>query len=375
MTLTRRQVLTGGLGLAILAALPVRRSLLSAKASGTPYLVAGTGRGTAGAVAVIHAETGEFRSIATGFQAHSFLQNPHYPNRVWTIERWGAHAVEMDIVSGAVVNRLVCDDQHQFYGHGFFTADKETLFISRVNLVTRKGHLVGFDVHNHTQQADYQVTAGGLHQSELLPDGSVLIASSGVHDVSYGRQMKVRRVEDTSLVRVDLKNGQRIDQKRVAEEHQVIGHYLRYGGDKLLVFSTSIKDDAGKPLSPHGYVYTGTLDSPKLEKLEWGAGAEETMRGEMLSAALNREQSHVLVTNPDSRKAVVIDLPSKRFGFMFDLPAKGIAYYPARDAFLASGEGGLFRVRDSIQSGADAEAVGWMMKQVFTSSHNALITV
>jgi len=367
--LTRREMLFGGAMLASATLVP--KFLESAYAGRQRYVVASVGEKNKGRITIMSLQTGGTRSVHVGFEPHSFLQHPRYPNRIWAVEKWGVNVVELDVAEGKVIQRIVCSGDKQFYGHGFFAADGSTLFVVRVDTHTGLGHLAGYDTTSYRQIEDYQVTIGGLHDSQLLPDGTLLLTSSGTRKGAYDEGKPALRLESSSLVYVDLQGGKVLDKAFIRDDTHVIGHFSQAAGGRLVVLSSPV-DRISAPHA-HGHIYMGSTSGTQLQQLHIDA-ATGPYEGEMLSVAVNRDASMALVTNPVGRRIIVLDPRSATHITTLMIEAHGVAYDGARQQFIASTPHGII----AIAEGASANisfAMQTLVPQKCSNAHNLVVEI
>jgi hypothetical protein len=367
--ISRRAFLQGSAAIASTAALAGLMPKWAGAAT-HPYLITSKGRKKQTSLVAISLLSGGAITVPLGFEPHSFLQHPRHPNRIWAIEKWGANAAEIDLHEGQVRKVLRCPSNKQFYGHGLFAADGTTLFIVRVDLTKGIGHLVGFDTATYQQVEDYQVTVGGLHDSQLLPDGTMLVTSSGLYEYHDDDKHDFKRIEDSSLVHIDLQSGKKLEQKFIHDDARVIGHFAQTAGGGIIAL-TSIADEAISE-KDFGHIYLGNVQSNKLRKLDIDP-ATGPYKGEMLSVAANDDGTMAMITNPNGRKMVVIDPKNGTYiTTLMMAGTAGVCYYKPARQFISSAPSGVY----SIEEHSDPNfKMRRLSPQVCTNVHNLLVYV
>lgn len=371
MHINRRQFLLGGAALASVSLFSLRFSQAHALLGGeNSYVIAATGEHAQGAVALFHPHTRALRLVPVGFTPHSFLQHPRDKNVVWAIEKWGKHATAIDVVSGKVAQRLICPEGTMFYGHGLFI-DANTLVIVRVNLHTGKGHLVGFDAITGKQMLDYQVTNGGLHDTQRLPDGSMLVASSGTqrkYTTPNTDAINVR-IEHSSIIHVSAE-GKILDRKEISDDAEMLGHFMQLSDGRLVVLgSLSV---IATQAHPHGNIYLGHVHSHVLKKVEIPQALSSRLKGEMLSAALNHDETMALVTSPGSDVLLKLDMLTGDIIGTVENAAAAIAFDATNQQFIVSSKEGMFIIEEISQNVSKPKKIH---SDSFTSAHDILIYV
>ena len=272
--------------------------------------------------------------VPVGFLPHGFAQNPLRPNRIWTIEKWGSSAAEIDVEQQEVIATLKAPNDTQFFGHGLFSPKGDVLFIVRADMRTGKGHCIGYDATSYEPVLDYQVTPGGLHESRLLPDGTFLVASNGAPVIiRKGVFEKAEAIEKSSLVHVESKTGKILDKKFISDIEQVIGHFVVTNNGTIVALSSPRRDSGQKS----GAIYLGHIKKPNLKRVDWGKDMDSHLSGEMLSVAVSETDGVAMVTNPGSSTLLFIDLRDGAFMGSIHGDAHGVSFDRDLGKFIATG--------------------------------------
>lgn len=280
---------------------------------------------------LVDLEKQTLKTLPIGYNAHSFMPHPAGGLRFIGIEKWGPNATDLDFASGKT-RPLNSGEGYHFYGHGIYSPDHKNVFITRVDHKTGLGHLVGYDPESHEILNDFQVTPGGLHECQRLPDGSMMVTSSGISSTDYANPQLGKRQEASALKRVDLGgSGEVIGQLAIEDDHQILGHFTVTGKGQILALSGPAP---GK--SRHGYLYYSPAPTESLRRLTFDPALESTLIGEMLSVALNQDQTRAAVTNPASKTSILVDMEEgKVLNFVqFNQKTSSIAFDTSRNQFL-----------------------------------------
>ncbi|MEM6773350.1 MAG: DUF1513 domain-containing protein [Pseudomonadota bacterium] len=182
MPLTRRrQLLKGAVGLGLLAALPDRGTTAPPRYA----YVAAQGRHDAGAaagagVAVLDAQTGEARTLASSARGHDVIAHPGKAGRVLMFARRpGFAAWEFDVVSGMATGGYALAEDRQAYGHGAFSADGKRLYSCEGVVSSGRGLIVVRDAQSYAVLAEWDSGGIGPHELKLMPDGQTLVIANG----------------------------------------------------------------------------------------------------------------------------------------------------------------------------------------------------
>ena len=293
-------------------------------------LVVGSGNG----VCSIDIAAKQTSLVEIDFLPHGFAQNPHRPNHIWAIEKWGTAAAEVDIEQKKVVATLQSPKDTQFFGHGLFSPAGDVLFIVREDMRTGKGHFIGYDATNYKPVLDYQVTPGGLHESRMLPDGTFLVASNGAPVIfRNGEFVKTELIENSSLVHVDSKTGKILDKKFIGDTGQILGHFLVTNNGTIVALSSPRRDSGQKG----GAIYFGHIGKTGLQRIRWGKDIDDRLSGEMLSVAVSETDNVAVVTNPTSSMMLFVDIREGEFIGAIHQNAHGVSFDRDLGRFLATG--------------------------------------
>lgn len=273
------------------------------------------------------------KRIPIGFNAHSFIQHPQNPRCFIGIEKWGTSAAAVDFQTHTV-KRLSSGQDYNFYGHGVCFGDRMTIFIARVDQKTGRGHLVGYNPNTYEIERDYQVTPGGLHQCRLLPDGNLMVTSSGLVTLGYGANPQAgTRQASTALIKIDSKTGKLLKELPISDPDAILAHFDITKNGKIVAL-------CGRTAHGHrnGSLYfADSLDGP-LRKVEWEDPATQPLDGEILSVAMNIDQSLAVVTCPISRIATLIDVNVGRVLKTIDSRSPWVAYDEVRQNFIGGSD-------------------------------------
>lgn len=297
---------------------------------------------------IVDAETSALvRSIAFNFIPHSFTPHPLKPGRVWTFQRYhfdaanptavdneiayAPHAAEFDVNTGEITKRITLPDmKSQFRGHAFFMPGTSIFFVSRIDYETRKGFLTGFDASDGKQVADYQVSNGGIHQCELLSDGTVLAACPGVKTF-YKKAVPVR----SRMIHYDIQKGKIIGEAIVDDDSAELAHFHLFDDQTYI----AVAHTSGPLFKERiGGVYAGKLGDSVLSPIAIDGKPKSVFStGEMLSVAAG-ENGTVVLTNPSENGIFVIDAVQKKFIRRLDIKNPwGVVYDKASKRFIING--------------------------------------
>jgi hypothetical protein len=270
--------------------------------------------------------------VDVSFQAHSYIASPDNPFFALGVEKWGPSAAFVDFKKSKIVHAFASPKGTEFYGHGIFFPEKNAFFVTRVDLKSGEGHLVGYDADTFKETYDFPVTPGGLHECHLLPDKTLLVTSSGIKPQGYGSGAQTGpRFEASGLVHVDMGTGQVLGKKLITDDDQVVGHFAIARDETIVALSGP---RPGK--KSFGEIYLGSVASPDLRRLEWTANYAKV--GEMLSVSMDEAHHRAAVTNPTGNNLFFLDTRSGQDMGHIPRKAFGVGYHTGKGQFLFSGQ-------------------------------------
>ena len=269
------------------------------------------------------------------FTPHSYIHNSADPTRVWAIEKWAAHAVEIDIREAKITRQLQNPKGAVFYGHGLFWKEKNLLLVTCVDLKTGQGHLAGYDYTTLQQVAEFSATPGGLHDCHFISDDTILIASSGIKSTSEYPSQTGPRLEPSALVELNLSTGKALSKKTITDDDQLIAHFNRLTDGTIIALSTPYP--SSRVRAEHGNVYfarsNSELQNMPLDLLNL---PRTPFKGEMLSITTDEKHNIAAVTNPGSSTVLFLDTKQAKIVHRFPLDGNGMAL-DHELGFLSSG--------------------------------------
>jgi hypothetical protein len=323
------QHLSLGMGLA-LSGVPL--PLFGAESAAQRYYIVGADINSA---CHIDLRDQKIREVPIGFSAHSFVPHPNDPYLAIGVQKWGPSAAVIDFKKEKVLHSLARPKGTEFYGHGVFFREKNAFFVGRVELESGQGHLIGYDADTFKEVYDYPVTVGGLHDCHLLPDRTLLLASSGIKPAGPGGgAIRGQRLEASGLVHVDLATGRVLGKKLIKDENQALSHFALAEDGTIVALSSP------RPQTPSGEVYLGSVSSSDFRRLEWTDAFQKN--GEMLSVSIDKKRHVAAVTNPGGSNLFFVNMRNGEGAGHRPMRAMGVAYDPVKEQFLFSGEGAFY---------------------------------
>lgn len=370
MILSRRQFIAGLTALSSSLILP--RLTLGADAGGGwndfPATAAGE-RLVVGSDRHVHflsSKTLEhYGKVEVGFMPHSFLAHPKHPTQLWTIQRYTGkdpqgrpmrygmpgyekltfRAVGIDLATGEITGAIDAGKDSEFRGHGYFMPDSNILFITRVDMKTRAGHLTGYDTRTGKVVEDFKVSDAPIHEARLMPDGTVLIPAAGLkktgaEEGKYGAERPIlTRVGPDGVLRVDAKNAKAISFSPIEATDQGLSHVDQLPDGRIIAVSKSRAFEEGLSKGKTGSVFIGK-EGETLKDLAVDLKMPHTPQpSEMFSIAIAPEEKIVLVSDYANAVVLRIDFTSDAVTDRWYNPAFGVVFDKGSDEFIAFGNG------------------------------------
>ncbi|MBI1274100.1 MAG: DUF1513 domain-containing protein [Alphaproteobacteria bacterium] len=290
--------------------------------------------------------TRELAVIQTGFLTHSFLPHTDDPEMVLAIERWGRRAAEINLADATLTRRLTSPEKMWFFGHGIKPAGGDTVYISGVSFENGHGYLMGYDARSLEPIVKHDVANTNIHECHILPDGTAMVASSGVTGRVTSFFEDGKRVEPAALVHVDLTDGRVLGRKVLADPDQTIGHFAQTGDGGLLALTRPMNRSKRK----YGYLCAGHIDRPGLSEIPLPPELDGKLNGEMLSVAIDKRDRIAAVTNPGSGTLLFIDLERNVLRDWMACRTQSVAYDGAMASFIATPNKEIMQVDTGLKT-------------------------
>lgn len=223
--LTRRRLLSAGLSVASILALPLRAEVLSTGTDSEGMLLGAWSVGEASYAGVWDKRFGT-RGVLLPKRAHDVIPVPGTPSQAIAVARRpGTFLHRFDFHSATSLLHKEVEVMRYFSGHAAFSNDERTLFTSEHDLISGNG-LLGVRAADTMEKLTEIPTYGvGPHEILVEPDGNLLIANGGVLTIpgAYAAN-QISEPISPSLVRVDPKNGKLLGQWHLPDSWLSIRH-------------------------------------------------------------------------------------------------------------------------------------------------------
>lgn len=237
--LSRRELLAGSLGAWALAG--CKHGVEG------EYELSAAGDSTATyGVAIYAASTQTVRTVPTGFRGHGLAARHDRPREVAMFgRRPGTYLALVDLVEGALLQKIECPSNRRFQGHGEFTPDGRWLLASEENPDTGDGFIGLYDARDLSRQGELSTHGLGPHELRLLPDGVTVVVANGGLRTGHEPEAPPTNLGtmDSSLVYLELGSGRLLEQVRIAEPKASLRH-MGLAEDGTVVVGAQVQREA-----------------------------------------------------------------------------------------------------------------------------------
>jgi len=165
--------------------------------------------------------------VALPARAHECLALPDKPGHALIVARRpGEYLLEVDFISGQIVNQTTAESGSHFYGHACLLPDGQHICTSENHYVKGEGRIVIRD--KATLKVIDKFYSGGIgpHQIKTMPDNKTLVVANGgilTHPSQPRKKLNLRTMRP-NLSYLDLNNGKVIDSFELKNHQLSIRH-------------------------------------------------------------------------------------------------------------------------------------------------------
>ena len=242
---------------------------------------------------------GEVKTALSGFRGHGASQHPlRSTSVIMYARRPGTTGVEVNLQTGAIDKVFDCQNNRHMLGHGCFSLDGKTLFTTEADYQNGTGKIGIRDALSYQQIGEYDSHGIGPHELKLMPDGKTLVIANGgilTHPNSSRKELNLNSMS-SSLTYLDIENGQKLDDFRVAENKASIRH-LDVAADGTVAFAMQMQ----RKVADHEHtVALGGIHKPgqAIQLLEQPEVLIDQMKDYMGSVAINDRTRTAGFTSP-----------------------------------------------------------------------------
>lgn len=168
------------------------------------------------------------RSIEIPFRAHEVLVDRSRPaSAIAVARRPGEFLARLDLAGMELATLHAIDAEYVTSGHGVFSPDGRSLLVSESHVLTGAGAIGIYDADSLDCHTRHQTLGIGPHELLCEPEGTLLVANSGVLTLPQSGRAKLNTGHiDASLVRLGA-DGCRLGQWRLRDANLSIRHLAR----------------------------------------------------------------------------------------------------------------------------------------------------
>ena len=222
---------------------------------------------------------------------HSLIQHPQMKNIVAITPRDQSLAVALNIETGATLKLISLENEQKFYGHGFFSADGDRLFLTGYDK-NSKGFLKEYDL-NWNELGHVETFGRAPHDVKTIQGGKIaLVANNGWPGHSSYSERNL-----SSLVYLDMKSRKLIEKVELPLGYLGFQHFETNDRGDFVVGC----DYYGN--SKNGENYKSLLAYRKMTEplnfLSISAEMKAHLHGNILSIAWDQQKQSVVTTTPE----------------------------------------------------------------------------
>lgn len=286
----------------------------AAKAAGQdPLFAAAYRRDDGGFGAALFDQAGDRKSsVALPGRGHGFAIDALGRRVVTFARRPGKFAVSMGMRDMGEPVWFAPPEGRHFYGHGVFSADGRILYATENDIESGRGLIGLYDnTGNFAPIGAFPTGGTGPHDLALMPDGQTLVVANGgirTHP-DHGREMLNLDKMAPSLVYLDTRNGNIIDQAKLAPDlHKLSLRHLAVNDHGQVVIGCQHKGPRNE--RPELILTHSMGAAPQLLTLP--DEATQSLNNYVSSVALDTSGRYAAITSSKGGAVLIIDLEQRK---------------------------------------------------------------
>lgn len=160
-------------------------------------------------------------------RGHDSLALPHKPGHALVFARRpDRFAVEIDFITGKIINNIQSQVDSHFYGHGVFSKDGQFLYTTENLYDKKRGLIVVRDAQSYQVLDRFDSGGIGPHELALMPDGQTLVVANGGIETHPSQPRKKLNIENMypNLAYLDPNTGKVISSYAPADNQLSLRH-------------------------------------------------------------------------------------------------------------------------------------------------------
>lgn len=276
-------------------------------------------------------------------RGHAACAHPTRAEAVGFARRPGTFALVHDCGTGRVAHHLAPPENHQFNGHGTYSADGSVLMTSEVVAETSEGRVGLWETDGYRRIGEWATGGIGPHDLKLMADGRLAVANGGIMtDPTDRTKLNIGQMRpNLSLLDASgaISEVMELDAALLANSIR----HLALAADGTLAFAMQWEGDPDAKVPLLGLWRPGTR--PRLCE----APPEETglMKAYAGSVAFSGDERRVAITSPKGGVVMIFDAAGQPVATHLRADLCGLA--PGQGAGLTAtdGQGAVWSCTDT----------------------------
>ncbi|MEX0693131.1 MAG: DUF1513 domain-containing protein [Rhodospirillales bacterium] len=277
-------------------------------------------------------------------RGHATMIRPGGDEALVVARRPGSYAVVFDIADGLSRHTLTPQSGRHFYGHGVYSADGRTLWMTENSFESGDGVIGVYDAANgYAPTAAFPSGGIGPHQLALLEDGRTLVVANGgirTHPDSGRTKLNLETMQP-SLCYINTATGRMFEQVCFDDpaRHMLSIRHLAVMADGTVAFACQDQADNGEQMP---LVFTHRMGSGQpFQTLPMPGSVLGQMAGYCGSVTYDPAGAVLAVSSPRGGQVAFWQMPEGRWLDSFAIPdGCGVAEAGDHPGFvLSNGEG------------------------------------
>lgn len=238
-------------------------------------------------LAVINLQQKENHLVDMEFLAHGITIDPNDKKRLIVLEKNGAAAVEIDLNTHTVSNKIVTSKEKYFCGHGVFNKSGDTLFCTETYVSSHQGIIAIRDSRSFEVLGEFPTYGENPHECQLIDDGATLVTTNAGSESSGSAE--------PCVTYIDVQSQKLIERVTLTNEQLNTGH-IGIAKDGSLIIASAPRKGLEKTHTGGVSIRSGNQKMLSMTKPEV---VINQMTGEALSVIVDNEHNIAAVTHPD----------------------------------------------------------------------------
>jgi hypothetical protein len=174
-------------------------------------------------------------------RAHDISLRPNSHELLVFARRPGHFVLILDASTGHIIQRIQSGDHRPLYGHGVFSRDGNTLYLTANNIEQKNSVIITLDANDHYRKISEFSSGGiGAHEIHLLSDDKTLVVANGgiLTHPETGRSKLNLETMTPALSYINSDTGSLLSDYRLDKKyHQLSIRHLDVNADDTVCFA------------------------------------------------------------------------------------------------------------------------------------------